>query len=49
MVRVQPPQLAQLDAWITAQPEPQPTRPEAVRRLLALSLSTEEQADIADE
>ena len=34
MVRLQPDQLAQLDAWIEEQPRPSPTRPEAVRRLL---------------
>lgn len=34
-VRLQPDQLAALDAWIDAQPEPKPSRPEAVRRLLA--------------
>jgi hypothetical protein len=27
-----------LDAWIAAQPEPRPTRPEAIRRLLAEAL-----------
>jgi hypothetical protein len=27
--------LAQLDAWIARQPEPRPSRPEAIRRLLA--------------
>ena len=33
-VRLQPDQLAQLDTWIGEQPEPQPTRPEALRRLV---------------
>jgi hypothetical protein len=33
-VRLQPDQLAALDAWIAAQPD-QPSRPEAVRRILA--------------
>ena len=28
-----------LDAYIAAQPEPRPTRPEAIRRLLAVALS----------
>ena len=32
-----PDQLALLDAWIAAQPEPQPSRPAAIRQLLALS------------
>jgi hypothetical protein len=27
-----------LDAWISAQPEPRPSRPEAIRRLLAEAL-----------
>src|ERR1700677_721994 len=27
-----------VDVWITAQPEPRPTRPEAIRRLLAEAL-----------
>ena len=47
-VRVQPPQLAQLDAWIALQPEPLPTRPEAIRQLLTASLSAEQQATEAD-
>ena len=33
-VRLQPPQMAELDAWITAQPDPKPSRPEAIRRLV---------------
>lgn len=33
-VRLQPDQLAALDAWIAAQ-EPQPTRPEAIRHILS--------------
>ena len=39
MVRLQPDQLAQLDAWIATQPAPEPSRPEAVRRLLAQVLA----------
>lgn len=38
MVRFVPDQLAQVDAWITAQPDA-PTRPEAVRRLIAAALA----------
>jgi hypothetical protein len=38
-VRVQPEQVALLDAWISGQPEPQPTRPEAIRRLLEVALA----------
>lgn len=36
-VRLQPDQLAQLDQWIAAQAD-QPSRPEAVRRLIAAAL-----------
>jgi len=36
--RLAPPLLRALDAWIAAQPEPRPPRPEAVRRLLAEAL-----------
>jgi len=30
--------LSDLDVWIAAQPDPKPTRPEAIRRLLITSL-----------
>jgi hypothetical protein len=30
--------LAQVDVWIAEQPEPKPSRPEAIRRLLAKAL-----------
>jgi len=33
MVRLQPDQIAALDAWIETQPDPKPSRPEAMRRL----------------
>jgi len=36
-LRLQPDQLAQIDAWIATQGDA-PTRPEAIRRLLALAL-----------
>jgi len=36
-VRLQPPELEALDAWIERQPEPM-SRPEAIRRLIAASL-----------
>jgi hypothetical protein len=29
-----------LDAWIAAQPDPKPTRPEAIRRLLHVALDS---------
>lgn len=34
-VRMPPNELARLDDWISGQPKPQPTRPEAIRRLVA--------------
>lgn len=37
-VRLQPPELAQLDAWIADQPEPRPTRPEALRHMARVVL-----------
>jgi hypothetical protein len=33
-VRLQPDQLAALDAWIAARPDPKPSRPEAIRVIL---------------
>jgi hypothetical protein len=33
-------QEAQLDAWIEAQPDPKPSKPEAIRRLLGEALSS---------
>jgi hypothetical protein len=38
MVRLQPPELTVLDEWIGNQPDPKPSRPEAVRRHLKRSL-----------
>ena len=38
MVRFMPAALAYLDAWISAQPD-NPSRPEAIRRLIAATLS----------
>lgn len=37
-VALPPEQLAALDAWIAAQPEPRPSRPEALRKLAAAQL-----------
>lgn len=34
MLRLQPAQLAALDAWIKCQADPKPSRPEAIRILL---------------
>ncbi len=38
VVRMHPDQLGPLDAWIEAQPEPKPTRPEAIRRIVDATL-----------
>jgi hypothetical protein len=37
-VRLLPPALDSLDAWIAAQPDPKPSRPEAIRRLVEQAL-----------
>jgi hypothetical protein len=37
-VRLPPADLERLDAWIAAQEEPKPTRPEALRRLASKGL-----------
>ena len=34
LVRLQPPDLPALDAWIDRQPDPKPSRPEAIRTAL---------------
>lgn len=46
-VRLQPDQLAQLDAWIARLPRPAPGRPEAIRRLVEIGL--ERQSTTKDE
>ena len=38
-VRLQPDQLAALDKWIEGQEEPRPSRPEAIRKILAAGLT----------
>jgi hypothetical protein len=38
-VRLQPDQLAALDAYIARQPEPKPSRPEAIRRVIMGAIS----------
>lgn len=40
-VRILKELLEPLDDWIEAQPEPRPTRPEAIRRLVRKSLTKE--------
>ena len=37
-VRLQPDQLAALERWIDTQPDPRPSKPEAIRRLMTKSL-----------
>jgi hypothetical protein len=37
-LRLMPTQIAPLDAWIASHPEPRPSRPEAIRRILSQSL-----------
>jgi len=37
-VRLQPDQLAKLDAWISGRPEPKPGRPAAIRDILDSAL-----------
>jgi hypothetical protein len=43
-VRLQDAALSRLDDWIAAQPEPRPTRPEAIRRLLGEAFGNQEPA-----
>ena len=38
-VRIPEPLRGRLDAWIAEQPEPQPSRSEAIRRLLEIALA----------
>jgi hypothetical protein len=40
-VRIPPQQLAKLDAWIAQQPEPKPTVPAAIRRMIDKALACE--------
>ncbi len=40
LVRLHPPQLAALDTWIARQPDPRPSRPDAIRRLVERPLAT---------
>jgi metal-responsive CopG/Arc/MetJ family transcriptional regulator len=37
-VRLEREMLDTIDAWIAAQPDPKPTRPEAIRRILSEAL-----------
>jgi hypothetical protein len=49
MVRLQPDQLAILDKWISRQADPKPSRPEAIRKLLAQALPTANTTQIRGE
>src|SRR3954469_7333615 len=40
-----PPVLNNLDAWIAAQPDPKPSRPEAIRQLIELGLKADKGQD----
>jgi hypothetical protein len=44
-VLLEPNELTGLDAWIASQAEPRPTRPEAIRRILAEALAKTASAD----
>ena len=48
VVRMQPAPLSRLDAWIELQPDPKPSRAEAIRRLLEerFSQKGERQSDV---
>jgi hypothetical protein len=47
-VRLQDAALSRLDDWIAAQPEPRPSRPEAIRRLLGEAFGNQEPAAAAE-
>jgi hypothetical protein len=49
VVRMQPPQLKALDYWIAQQPQPFPSRPEAVRRLVEVALAGKRPARYPEE
>ncbi|MCA0405594.1 MAG: hypothetical protein LCH39_05530 [Proteobacteria bacterium] len=44
-VRVHDPLLVSIDAWIEAQPNPKPSRPEAIRRILTAHLGKNEASE----
>jgi hypothetical protein len=43
-LRLPPPELAAVDAWIKEQPKPKPSRPVAIRRLVELGLTIKTRA-----
>jgi hypothetical protein len=44
MVRLPRELMSELDVWIDSQPEPKPSQPEAIRRLLELALRSEKES-----
>ena len=48
-VRFQPTELAPIDNWIAQQPVPQPSRPEAIRRLLTEALQSHQPVKTTDQ
>ena len=48
-VRMPPEELAALDTWIATQPDPKPSRPEAMRRLAKLGLPRTTNVSVSDE
>jgi hypothetical protein len=46
VVRMQPEQLAALDAWISIHPDPKPSRPEAIREAVAEHLKAKSRTDL---
>lgn len=49
VVRLPDSLLTEVDAWISRQPEPRPSRPEGIRRLLADALGGTDAGSIAAE
>jgi len=47
-LRIAPKQLTVLDAWILAQPDPKPSRPEAIRRLVERALQAAQDPEPQD-
>ena len=47
-LRLQPPDLVRVDAWVAAQPDPKPSRPEAIRRLIEKGLGEPQSAQAID-
>lgn len=41
LLRMHPPMLERIDAWIASRPDPRPSRPEAIRQLVHAALGAE--------